>query len=612
MNKPSIHYHVTPIDLAGHRFEVLLQLAHFEEQELTLQLPNWIGGSYMIRDFAKNIETLSALNLNTVSKQSTRLEPSIPSANLKQIDTNTWSCHITNEGLCIRYIVYAWDLSVRCAHLDETHGFFNPTSLCLRVQNFDHLPHKMTVHSTEKTNHWDVYTSLMPVAETQRHDFGTYLAKNYDELADSPFEMGTPRYLSFEACGALHEMVFTGIMPNTDWDRIQADVKTICEAQIAFFEPQTKKAPFLDSSDRYVFMTMVTGDQYGGLEHRASTALMCSREDLPVIGEDEPSEGYLSFLGLVSHEYFHTWNVKRIKPQAFAPYNLNEISYTKLLWVFEGFTDYFDEVFLYRTDIMSRENYIKSIQKVIQRVYHRSGVYKQSIADSSFNAWNKFYKQDENSPNAIVSYYAKGSLTALCLDAHIQKQSKGQRSLDDVMRLLWDRYGRDFFIKNENKGVQEDEMVTLILEATGIDTSDFIKRYVEGVEELPLKEALAHQGIELSWHTKGSYIGWGTRSNHGQCVLSYVLESSPAHTAGLSAQDVLVAINNIRITDKNLDTVLKRFKAGNKVNVHVFRRDELRVFNLQLGAPVNNQAKLTDIGDTSKKQSFIKGIFQKK
>jgi predicted metalloprotease with PDZ domain len=216
-------------------------------------------------------------------------------------------------------------------------------------------------------------------------------------------------------------------------------MKKICEAQIAFFEPKTRKAPM----DRYVFMTMVVGEGYGGLEHRASTALICNRNDMPVKHNPEMSEGYKAFLGLCSHEYFHTWNVKRIKPAVFADYDLRQESYTSLLWLFEGFTSYYDDLMLVRSGLIDEAAYLKLVSKTINGVLRGSGRLKQSVAESSFDAWTKYYRQDENSPNAIVSYYTKGSLVALGLDLTIRAETAGKKSLDDVMRTvaaLWPRF----------------------------------------------------------------------------------------------------------------------------------------------------------------------------
>src|SRR5690606_22666560 len=355
-------------------------------------------------------------------------------------DNHTWQIAPCTGPLQVDYVVYAWDLSVRGAHLDETHGFFNGTSVFLRVEGQEHEPCLLELAPPRGIVGWKVYTSL-PEARgyrgaARRHGFGLYRAPDYDALLDHPVEMGTPQVARFTAHGAEHELVFTGVVPNLDLARITEDTRRICEAQIAFFEPRAKRAPFLDSSDRYVFMTMVVGDGYGGLEHRASTALMASRRDLPVVGQSGQSDGYRTFLGLVSHEYFHTWNVKRIKPAAFAPYDLQQPDLTRLLWVFEGFTSYYDDLMLLRANTIDMPEYLRLLGKTITGVARAPGRHKQSVAESSFDTWTRFYKQDENSPNALVSYYTKGALVALGLDLLIRRDSAGTHSLDDVMRLL--------------------------------------------------------------------------------------------------------------------------------------------------------------------------------
>ncbi|MEJ2921568.1 peptidase M61, partial [Bordetella avium] len=435
MNDAPVIYRLEPHDPAGHRYRITLGVARPDPNGQLLSLPAWIPGSYLIRDFSRQIETLSA-------RAGGR-----PVAVMKR-DNHTWQAAPCEGPLVIDYTVYAWDLSVRGAHLDESHGFFNGTSVFLRVHGQDDQPCLLDLAPPPGIAGWKVYTSLREARGrlgARRHGFGRYEAPDYDALIDHPVEMGTPQVARFTAHGAEHELVFTGVAPRLDLARIAQDVQKICETQIAFFEPRSRRAPFLDSADRYVFMTMVTGDGYGGLEHRASTALMTSRKDLPVLGQQGQGEGYRSFLGLVSHEYFHTWNVKRIKPAAFAPYNLAQPDLTRLLWIFEGFTSYYDDLLLLRAGVITRDDYLRLLSKTITSVMRSPGRHKQSVADSSFDAWTRYYKQDENSANALVSYYTKGSLVALGLDLLIRQDSGGSHSLDDVMRLLWQRYGRGVY-----------------------------------------------------------------------------------------------------------------------------------------------------------------------
>lgn len=575
MKTEPILYSLTPYDPAGHRFRIEMRIARPDPEGQELRLPAWIPGSYLIRDFSRQIETINA-------------RCSGKAVAITKTGNHSWRCAPCKGTLHVEYIVYAWDLSVRGAHFDETHAFFNGTSVFLCPTGLETSRCLLHLHPPAHARNWKVYTSLAVAtgrsAAARRHGFGLYEAPDYDALIDHPVEMGTPQVARFTACGAEHELVFTGVLPNLDLKRITADVKKICESQIALFEPSTLRAPFLDSADRYVFMTMVVGDGYGGLEHRSSTALMASRRDLPTIGRSEAGEAYQNFLGLVSHEYFHTWNVKRIKPAAFAPYDLSRENHTRLLWVFEGFTSYYDDLMLLRSGVIDQKTYLARLAKTISAVHRGPGRFKQSTADSSFDAWTRFYKQDENSPNALVSYYAKGSLIAAGLDMLIRRESQGQKSLDDVMRLMWTRYGRDFY-QGGGAGIAEDAMPGLVQEATGVDASDFIARHAEGVEDVPLESLLASQGISLSWKpvSDAPTLDVRTRVVQNEVQLATVYEGGAGHEAGLSAGDVLVAVDGLRVTrDTNLEQILASYQAGQTVTLHVFRRDELRKFDALL------------------------------
>ena len=406
------------------------------------------------------------------------------------------------------------------------------------------------------------------------------MADDYDELIDHPVEMGEFELITFQAHGVPHEMAITGKVPGLDAKRLASDLKKICEEQIAFFEPNSKSAPM----SRYVFLTLAVGDGYGGLEHRASTALICARNDLPVLGQAELTDGYRGFLGLCSHEYFHTWNVKRIKPAAFAPYALDQENYTTLLWLFEGFTSYYDDLILLRSGVIDTPASLKLLEKTINGVYRSRGRLKQTVAESSFDAWTKYYRQDENAPNAIVSYYAKGSLVALLLDLVIRRDTRGKRSLDDVMRALWRRYGRHFYSVNGGIGVEDHELEALFDEITGLELKSVFDLAVRGTRDLPLADAFASMGITLSDQRKTNKLSLNVRvqQESGMCKLASVHETGAAHHAGLSAGDTLVAIDGLRVTGSNLDGLLQRYRVGDVVEVHAFRRDELMTFDLTL------------------------------
>lgn len=591
MKTEPILYSVTPFDPSGHRLKITLSIPGPDPAGQALSLPAWIPGSYLIRDFSRQIETIQATH---------RGKP-VP---LRKTGSHRWLCEPVAGPLLVEYTVYAWDLSVRSAHVDETHAFFNGTSVFLEAEGRSAEPCLLKLCPPPHTKTWRVHTSLpeaggLPGA-ARRHGFGLYRASSYDDLIDHPVEIGTPQVVSFSAHGAEHEMVFTGVIPGLDLERIAADTKRICETQIEFFEPDTRQAPFLDSADRYVFMTMVTGDAYGGLEHRASTALMASRGDLPTIGRKDAGEGYQTFLGLVSHEYFHTWNVKRIKPAAFAPYDLSRENHTRLLWVFEGFTSYYDDLMLLRSGVISDTDYLRLLGKTIANVHGAGGRFKQSVAESSFDAWTRYYKQDENSPNALVSYYTKGALVALGLDLLIREGSGHERCLDDVMRLMWQRFGRDFY-RGSPSGVAEDAMPDLIREATGVDASDFLDRYAHGREDIPLERMLAASGIQMEWKSGSEIPSLDVRMRavNGELQFATVREGGAAHTGGISAGDVLVALDGLRTADNAaLDRLLRSHEPGNVVQLHVFRRDELRAYSVKLSPPARTECVLTRGGQT--------------
>lgn len=571
-NNPAIAYSIVGHDLAAHLFHVTLTVEAPAEGGQVFALPAWIPGSYMIREFSRNIVRI-------------RAESDGQPVVLTKLDKHSWQAAPLKDHaatLTVHYEVYAWDMSVRAAHLDQNHAFYNGTSVFLRVLGQEDQPHVVDIQrpADEAAKTWRVATSL-PELKAKRYGFGTYIAANYDELIDHPVEQGDFALATFKAHGIPHDIVISGRVPNLDLARLSADLKKICETQIAFFEPKAKKAPM----DRYVFMTLAVGDGYGGLEHRASTALICARADLPstAAASKEISDGYLQYLGLCSHEYFHTWNVKRIKPAAFAPYNLQVENYSPLLWLFEGFTSYYDDLMLVRAGVIAEPAYFKLLGKTIGSVLRGSGRTKQSVADSSFDAWGKYYRQDENAPNSIISYYTKGSLIALALDLSIRAKTGGKKSLDDVMRALWQRYGRDFY-QGGGRGVTPAEVEALFDEISGGRFKPFFDKYIRGTDDIPLAKMLAPFGVKYNDERKLARpsldVNLGKDGN--DCKLSSVHENGAAHQAGLSAGDILMAIDGLRVTATNLETLLSRYGVGSEIEIHAFRRDELMTFTATL------------------------------
>jgi len=567
-------YTIQAVQPAAHLFEVSLTLAEPDPAGQVFSLPAWIPGSYMIREFARNIVSLSA-------------EAGGKAVPATQLDKHSWRLPAGTQGpVTLRYTVYAWDLSVRSAHLDQTHGFFNGTSVFLAAHGHEASPHRVDIRPPGglEDAHWRVATSLPEAAgergAAERYGFGLYHADNYDDLIDHPVEMGTFTLGEFDACGVLHAVAITG-RHDCDMGRLLADLKLVCERQIRLFgEP----APM----DRYVFLTTAVGDGYGGLEHRASTALLCSRADLPHAGMDEATDGYRQFLGLCSHEYFHTWNVKRIKPAAFVPYRLAEENYTRLLWAFEGFTSYYDDLMLVRSQRISLDDYLALLAKTITQVHKGSGRRKQSVAESSFEAWTKYYRQDENSPNAIVSYYTKGALVALLLDLRLRAESHSARSLDTLMQALWQRHGQTGI------GVAEDGIFALVAELGGEALAGWLQELVEGTAELPLEQSLRRVGIKLAWEPTSPAPGIGVRTvAEGEMLkIANVFDGGAAQAAGLSAGDMLVAIDGLKASASSFDKLLARRLAGDSAEIHVFRRDELMRFEVELRAPLADTARL--------------------
>lgn len=566
----TVRYTVTPARPEAHLFIVACAVDSPDPDGQAFRLPAWIPGSYMIREFARHIVRIRA---------SCRGRP----VALAKEDKHTWRAAPCRGPLTVEYEVYAWDLSVRCAHLDATHGFFNGTQLFLAAAGHEQGEHLVDLRPPRHAD-WRVATTL-PEARgrpgaAKRHGFGLYRAADYDTLIDHPVEMGRFQSVRFTACGVPHEVAITGGV-RVDTRRLAADLQRVCEWQIRFFgEP----APFR----RYLFLVMAVGEGYGGLEHRDSTALICSRRDLPAPGMKAAHEAYATFLGLCSHEYFHAWNVKRIKPAAFIPYDLAQENYTRLLWLFEGFTSYYDDLALRRCGLLSPAAYLERLGKTLAAVQRGSGRLKQSVAESSFDAWIKYYRQDENAPNALVSYYAKGALIALALDLTLRRRTGGAVSLDDVMRALWARHG-------DGRGLGEDEFAGLVRDVSGLDLRRFLDRAVQGTGDLPLKPLLAAFGLNLRWESASPLpsLGAKTAAEAGSLVVKQVFDEGPAQQAGLSAGDTLLALDGLRLTERNLDTLFGRHRAGDELTVHFFRHDELRQTTLRLAPPAKDICRLT-------------------
>jgi len=601
MSQAQIHYTIVPSNPAAHLFEVTCTIAHPDPSGQQLWLPAWIPGSYMIRDFAKNVLTLQASNHSgevAVSK----------------LDKQTWLCAPCAGPLTVQYTVYAYDLSVRSAHLDTTHAYFNGSSVFVAVQGQEYQPVQVDIHLPEHDcgTHWRVATTL-PRLDAALFAPGRYQAEDYDELIDHPVEMAVFEEINFDVAGVPHHIVVSG-RQQADLVRLAKDVQLICQTQVEVFGE-------LPEMERYMFLLLVVGEGYGGLEHRNSSSLICSRKDLPVKSMSTPSDGYVTLLGLFSHEYFHTWNVKRIKPAEFMPYQLKQETYTRQLWAFEGITSYYDDLGLVRSGVIDEKKYLELLARNITRVMRGSGRLKQTLRESSFEAWTKFYKQDENASNAIVSYYAKGAMFAFALDLKLRELTDNSKSLDDVMRRLWQEY-------KPGVGITDDTILAMVNEISGKPLNAFFEQYLDTSEDLPLDELSEYLGLSLKQRMPESSDDMGgappKNTNNGLPVFNLgarflpepvgvrvqmILDDGDLQRAGVAANDVVIAINGIRSSKDNLPTLLAPYTPGDSIELHVFRRDELMRFNVTL-----TQAKadawyidvLVDDAATQKRETWLK------
>ncbi|MES2512025.1 MAG: peptidase M61 [Pseudomonadota bacterium] len=516
-----VHYLVEIADANAHLFSITLTVAQPAAGQ-RVSLPVWIPGSYLIREFSKNLSGLQA-------RQGSRAIPAV------QLDKNTWQITSTAaKPLVLQYQVYAYDNSVRTAWLDRARGFFNGTSICLKVEGQEGGLHVLELPQPKGPNAvqgWSVATGLAAL-KINSHGFGSYSAVHYDELVDCPVEMGLFWSGSFKACGVPHRFVVAGALPSFDGEQLLEDTKKICEAQIRFWHGN-KKPPFKN----YLFMLNAVDDGYGGLEHRNSTALICKRHDLPRLpapGESKTikvSEGYTVLRGLISHEYFHTWNVKRLRPADFAGYDYGRENYSELLWFFEGFTSYYDDLFLRRTGLLDNAGYLRLLNKTINQVMQTPGRLVQSVAEASFDAWVKYYRQDENTPNATVSYYTKGSLVALCFDLTLRLEGKTPgSSLDSVMRTLW---------QSCQAGPMREADFAEAVQAAGMRSfTAELAAWVHGKAELPLKELLQAHGVSVFEDPAQLAHRLGMRVGEGNGLqVKTVLRGGAAEKAGFAAGD---------------------------------------------------------------------------
>ncbi|HIM53951.1 MAG TPA: M61 family peptidase [Gammaproteobacteria bacterium] len=548
MSQVKILYKITPKDLHAHIFQVELTLESPNPLGQVFSLPNWIPGSYLIRDFSKHIISISA--------QSGGEEITV-----KKLDKNHWITQPCAQSITLQYELYAFDLSVRCAYLSNERAFFNGSSVFLKPVGFEDNPCELAINypTNNMLGDWSCATTLK--LKSKQKGFEIYQADNYQDLIDHPVEMADFTRFEFQANNIPHAMTLTG-QHATDIARLRADLTCICQHHINFFGGDI---PF----DQYLFLTLVRTKAYGGLEHKKSSSLICSRKELPVEDKPEINPDYTRFLALCSHEYFHSWWIKTIKPASFHTLNLGRENYTEQLWIFEGFTSYYDELSLLRTRLLSADQYLTLFAQTVTRVQKSQGRYKQSLAESSFDAWTKFYQQDENAPNAIVSYYTKGALLAFVLDIEIRSRSNDTQSLDDVLKLIWSNY--------QDTGLEDDTVQKVVAHLTQSDFTKFFDDYLYGVSELPLRQAFAYVGISCEFsHKKAELSNFGIGINKDQefALISHVLEGTCAQAAGLYVGDKIMSIDGIKVQAKDLANAIDSYTEDSMIQIGILR-DEL-------------------------------------
>jgi predicted metalloprotease with PDZ domain len=550
----AVHYRVSMSRPHSHLFEVEATFPAGPDM-LEAVLPVWTPGSYLVREFSRQVQEVSARGLGG--------EP-LP---VRRVDKRTWHVQARGSVVTLRYRVYANELTVRTSHLDGSHGYFNGATLFLYTEATRGLEHHVTV---EAPSGWTVFTALERRGEA-------FVAGDYDELVDSPFEVGPHTPLGFTAAGVPHEVVVWGD-PAPDGGRLCADLQRICETQAKVFgglPPQ-----------RYLFLIYLTDKGRGGLEHKASTALLFPRMGL------QNARGWEDFLTLAAHEYFHLWNIKRVKPRALVPFDYSRENYTSLLWAFEGATSYYDTLFVLRAGLMSDNRYLTRLGETLSTLHATPGRKVQTLAEASLVSWVKHYRPDEHSHNSAISYYLKGEVVAALLDLEIRRATDNARGLDDVMRLLWQRHG-------DGSGVPEDGVEAAASEVAGKDLGAFFDRAVRTTEELDYS-VFSHVGLEVRMRPRESPSdkggtppprvkgearpkGWLGVTTKGSATIATVLDGAPAQEAGLYVEDEVVALDGWRVDAAGLLSRCEDKSPGDTVRLTVFRRDRLVEVPVTLG-----------------------------
>lgn len=564
---PKIDYTVSMSKPWTHLLEVEMRLSSADSApNLDLIMPVWTPGSYLMREYARHIQDFSVKNAS-----GNALEWQKTTKNIWRVNTGD------AREIVVNYRVYANELTVRTNELNDEHAFFTPAALLMYPKDALNAPSTIKV---VPYGNWKIATGLPRDGENA----DTFRAENYDILYDSPFEVSNFKETSFTFQNVPHRIVFTG-EGNYELEKVRVDVEKIVRAASDIFGG----LPYKD----YTFIVNLRGG--GGLEHLNSTALQWNRFGF------QPASRYQGFLSLVAHEFFHAWNVKRIRPDALGPFDYSNENYTKLLWAAEGGTSYYENLLLVRAGLMTDKEFLAEKARQIQDLMRRPGRFQTSVEEASFDAWIKYYRQDENSINNQISYYDKGDLMMMMLDLEIRRSSGGAKSMDDVFRTLFS----DFYKQNRNYTPADFQRIAEM--HAGKSLEDFFRKYVRGREEVDFNSVFASYGIRLDMNEgakKTPYLGADTAEQNGRVTVRAVAADTPAYEFGINANDEIVAVDGNRATTAFLNSYIAEKKVGDKIRLTVFRFDQMRDFEVTLGgrsaAPYAFKTD-KDVSDSAKK-----------
>jgi predicted metalloprotease with PDZ domain len=543
---PEISYTVSMSKPWTHLLEVEMRLKWrtAQQQAVELKMPVWTPGSYLIREYARHVQNFEARS-------------GAKGLAWEKINKNTWkvSPNGTSE-MTVSYRVYSNELTVRTNELNDEHASWNNAALLMFPKGGLGLPSTVSVRPF---GNWEVATGLKAVAGRPN----TFRAENFDILYDSPFEVSDFNDITFSVQGKPHRLVVTG-EGNYDLKKIAQDTTKIADEAIKIFG----ELPI----DDYTIILNLRGR--GGLEHLNSTALQWGRFSF------KPRSNYINFLNLVAHEYFHLWNVKRIRPDALGPFDYESENYTKLLWVAEGLTSYYESVLLRRAGLISEREFLVGKAAMITDLQARPGRFETSLEEASLDAWIKYYRQDENSINNQISYYDKGDIVGMMLDITIRTTSGGAKSMDDVLRHLY----AEFFKKGRNFTPEDFQKACELMAGRSLD--DFFARYVRGEAEIDYSAVVSGIGLKLEAAESSAsraYIGADLTESDGRLTVKSIPADTPAYEQGLNSGDQIVAIDGYRASQSFLQTYLGEKKPGDEVRLAVFRFDKLRDITFKLG-----------------------------